>query len=283
MKTGPGSRGGSRGAPRPSGRFTREGPPPRTSLDDRAAEIARSTGLPVDAARRVALGQADVSDLVAKLAFRAQVDALMARHGLIRALATQVVLGQAGLDAILQRRRVDAHLDAHRDRTVLDEARASGAEITLGLHGQRNLRARITAVERYEITVVDSDTGDVHPVHKLQLKYAYATDDHKRVKKALDYDKVRRDRGAVEPLPRPQDRYACSDRRLGQLLDARVPVVATTLEGERFAGEIAWISRFEFGLRTKAGGEVTLFRHALDLLEEPAASKPHAARPVQRG
>lgn len=234
----------------------------------RAEEIARSTGLPIEAARRVAAGRADLNELLKRMAFQDEVQALMTRHELNRALATQIVLGQANLDQVLMRRRVEAHLLANRARSVIDAAAADGRELALGVHGQKTVRAKVKAVERYEVVLFESDGGAETRVHKLQLKYAYAPDDHKKVRKGMDYDKARRE-ATVEPIARPQDRYACSDRRLGLALDRKVVVTAVTLEGECFTGEIAWIARYEFGVRTRSGGEVVIFRHALADLREP--------------
>jgi hypothetical protein len=203
------------------------------------------------------------------MAFRDEVQALMTRHDLNRALATQIALGQADLGYVLMRRRVEAHLLANRERSILDTAAADGREVSLGLHGHATLRAKVRAVEKYDVVLVESETGAEQRIHKLQLKYAYAPDDHKRVRKSLDYDKARRE-AAVEPIPRPQDRYACSDRRLGLALDRKLPVTAVTLEGECFTGELAWVARYEFAVRTKGGAEVVVFRHALAELREPA-------------
>jgi hypothetical protein len=257
-----------KGGPRPG-----KGPTDaqRELLARKAGEIAAKTGLPLESARLVAAGRADLNELLKKMAFRDEVNALMARHDLNRALATQVALGQADLDYILLSRRIDAHLAANRDRSVLEQAEKSGAEVTFGVHGHRTLRAKVKAVERYEVVLVDVESGAEERVHKLQLKYAYKPDDHKRVRKGLEYDKARRDR-TIEPVARPQDRYACSDRRLGAAMDAKHVVTATTLEGEAFHGEIAWVARYEFGIRTKGGGEVVIFRHALDDLREERAA-----------
>lgn len=254
----------------PPGRDDRRRPTREDPYARRAAEIAKNTGLTVEAARQVASGRADLNELLKRMAFQDEVLALMARHELNRALATQIVMGQANLLQVLTRRRVEAQLEANRDRTVLELALADGRELTVGLHGHRQLRARVRAVERYEVVFEESESGAEHRVHKLQIKYAYAPDDHKKVRKGLDYDKARRD-AVVEPIPRPQDRYACSDRRLGLALDRNLPVTAVTLEGECFSGEIAWVSRYEFAVRTKAGGEVVIFRHALAELREPAS------------
>ncbi len=217
----------------------------------------------------MAAGRADLNELLKRMAFQDEVQALMNRHELNRALATQIVLGQANLDQVLTRRRVEAQLAANRARSVLDAAAADGRELTVGIHGHKQLRVKVAAVERYDVVLVETEGGAEHRVHKLQLKYAYAPDDHKKVRKSLDYDKARRE-AVVEPIPRPQDRYACSDRRLGVALDRKLPVTAVTLEGECFTGEIAWVARYEFGLRTRSGAEVVVFRHALADLREPA-------------
>lgn len=256
---------GRRGPPGPGGgrRPGREDP-----LARKAADIAHTTGLPIEAARQVAAGRADLNELLKRMAFQDEVQTLMTRHDLNRALATQILLGQANLDQVLTRRRVEAQLLHNRGRSVLDAAAADGRELTIGLHGHKQVRAKVKEVDRYEVVLVEVENGAEHRVHKLQLKYAYHPDDHKKVRKGMDYDKARRD-AVVEPISRPQDRYACSDRRLGIALDRKVPVTAVTLEGECFSGEIAWVARYEFGVRTRSGGEVVVFRHALADLREP--------------
>lgn len=235
----------------------------------------RQHGLEPGVARQVAAGKQDLNEVLKRMANADEVQRLMDRHGFNRALATQIVLGHADLDLTLARRRVEAHLQAHRERSVLEEARQRGAELTLGLHGRRTLRARVLAVEPYEVVVVGED-GVEERIHKVQLKYAFAPEAFKQVKKGLEYDNERRAHPA-EPRFRPQDRYGCSDRRLGLALDRKTPVTAVTLEGECFSGEVVWVSRFEIGLRTKAGGEVVVFRHALDDFRDGSA--PARARP----
>jgi len=201
-----------------------------------------------------------------------EVGRLIATHDINRALATQVVLGQAQLEDVLARRRLELHLTANRERSTLDAAAASGKELTLGVHGHRHLRGRVLRSDRYEIAFLDAESGTEQLIHKLQVKYAFDPEDFKKVKKALDYDKERRDR-AAEPKPRPQDRFGCSDKRLGAAMDRKTPVVAVTLEGECFSGEVAWIARYEIGLRTRAGAEVAVFRHALDDFRDTPARR----------
>jgi len=268
---GPGRGQDTRGGPRrgPPGRADSRAPKREDPYARKAADIAQNTGLPIEAARQVAAGRADLNELLKRMAFQDEVTALMGRHELNRALATQIVLGQANLEQVLIRRRVEAQLVVNRGRSVLDEAVAAAREVTLGVHGHKHLRGRVQAVEKYDVVFVESEGGAEHRIHKLQLKFAYTSEDHKKVRKGMDFDKARRE-ATVDPIARPQDRYACSDRRLGIALDRKAHVTAVTLEGECFTGEIAWVARYEFAVRTRAGGEVVVFRHALAELREPA-------------
>ncbi len=251
---------------KPAGR-TRLPAKPKVRLMDpiamRTAEIVRTTGLAPGMARQVATGKMDLNEVVKRMAVADEVNRIMVQHELNRALATQIVLGHASLDAALCRRRIDTHLAAHADRAILERAATSQKPISLGLHGHRIVRGVVVSVDKYEFVFRDAETGAETVIHKLQVKYAYEPDDYKKVKKAMDYDKVRREK-AVEPVARPQDRFGCSDRRLGTAWDKKTHVTAITLEGECFSGEVAWVARFEFGLRPRSGGEVVLMRHALD-------------------
>lgn len=248
--------GPPRGAPSP--------PSPAQDLARRRAEeLVRSHGLDVATARLVAAGRADLNAVLQRMARADEVQRLMAKHGFNRALATQIALGHADLEATLARRRVEEHLESSRRRSILDDAFASHAELTLGVQGHRTVRGVLTAVDPYEVVIQHADGGAEERIHKVLLKYAFLSADFKKIKKGLEYDNERRER-TVEPRFRPQERFGCSDRRLGLAMDRKVQVVAVTLEGECFIGEVAWVGRFEFGVRTRAGGEVVVFRHALD-------------------
>lgn len=223
----------------------------------------RSHGLDAATARQVATGRADLNAVLLRMARAEEVQRLMDRYGFNRALATQIALGHADLESTLARRRVEDHLEATRHRSILDEAFAAGTELTFGIHGHRTLRGTLVAVEPYEVVIRPSEGGDAERVHKVLLKYAFPSAEFKKIKKGLEYDNERRER-VTEPRYRPQERYGCSDRRLGLAMDRKTPVVAVTTEGECFVGEVSWVGRFEFGVRTRAGGEVVVFRHALD-------------------
>jgi len=210
----------------------------------------------------VAQGRVDLNDVLKKLAQRDEVTGLMARHGLDRALATQIALGQADLERVLRRKRVDAELATHRDRDVLESAKAGGTELVLGLHGRQLVHARILETTPYELRYLDVEAKAEATVHKTRLKFAADAHAWQKARKAMTWDSARKAR-AVEPIVRPQDRYGCSNRRLGEAWERKVEVTVTLLEGEVFVGLVGWVARWEFGLHTK-GGDIAIFRHAID-------------------
>lgn len=232
-----------------------------------AQDHAKKYGLPLDLARLVAAGQLTPSEAIERLARRDQVEQLMRQHELDRALATQIALGHARLDDVLARRRIQVHLDANRDQEVFHDYATSGAPIVLGLHGHRIVRGVIGDVRAYEFDFTEEGAAAAEVIHKTAVKYAYPPDEYKKLKKAMEVDKARRER-AIDPRLRPQDRFACSNRRLGAAQDAQRDVHITLLEGEIFSGKIARVSRYEVLLRTKQGAEVVLLRHAFDDFQE---------------
>ena len=112
------------------------------------------------------------------------------------------------------------------------------------------------------------DEGEAIRLPKVRIKFAYDPGSYKQIRKNMRWDAARK--GASEPVLRPQDRYGCSDKRLFRYLDSSVTVAVTTLEGEVFTGKVAWMGRWEFGLKLeKSEVEVVFWRHALaDIAED---------------
>jgi sRNA-binding regulator protein Hfq len=244
-------------------------PAARRKVKPRVDEAARAKaeqfvkqGMPYQMAMSVAHGRLDLSEALERMARRDRVTALMERHTLSRALATQIALGQADLDQVLARRRLEEHRVTYRDRTCL----APGAELVLVLHDGRTVKGTLAKVEPYNVTVATA-TGGATPggteqvLHKLLVMYAYAPGDWKAVKKAVKAG----DRKAEVDAPalRPQDRYTLSDRRLFQFQDGGQETTATLLDGTTIRGAVAWFGRYEFGLRLRGEATLTVFRHAL--------------------
>lgn len=221
----------------------------------RAKEL-HDQGMPFQMAMAVAHGKLPLNEALERMARLGRAEKLEEEHGLTHALAVQVTLGHADLDAVLWRRRLEQHREDHRAHTRLVE----GAALALGLHGNRLVQGRIVEVGRYSVTV-HVDKGEPEEVHKLQIKYVYASDEWKRARKAIRSDKAV---AALqqEPRPRPQDRYACSDRRLFRYIDDGTEISVTLLEGDVVKGIPMWFSQYEVGLSVRGDVEIAVFRHA---------------------
>lgn len=230
------------------------------------AEQLHENGMPFQLAMAVALGRVSLNDALERLARQERVDKMMEKHDLSRALATQIVIGHASLDAVLARRRLKEHREQNRLRSCLDRAKAIDAPLTLELHGKSRISGQISTIEAYSVTVTP-DGGEATEIHKLQLKYAWNPSDWKAVKKAVKIDKALAAE-PVDPIARPQDRYTCSDKRLFRYMDSGDAVQVTLLEGEQIKGVVTWFGRYEFGLKLKGDVEITVFRHALHDLSE---------------
>ena len=225
-------------------------------LERRIEALIQESGLSRAGATQVALGRIELNEVLKKMALAAEVDSLIRRHELSRALATQVALGQADLDAVLFKRRMADHLAANADRSALAQAMESNSKLALALHG-RDVEARITAIDRYEVTL----DGEPEPVHKLQVKWCCPVMLKKKARRTLSWSELKD--APREPVWKPQDRYTCSNRRMFGYLDREQLVEVRLLEGEIFRGKITWVGRFEFGLLVKNKVEITVFRHAL--------------------
>ena len=228
---------------------------PEVAPKEKAKELV-DRGMPYQMAMAVVHGRMELNEALERLSRRDQVNVLMERHELSRALATQVALGQVDLGLILHRRRMKEHRAENLERTAL----TVGAVVALAQFGGAETRGQITEVKPYAL-VVQPDEGEPVEIHKLDVRYVYDASDWKRVKRAAKKSK-NRDEDA-RPAPRPQDRYTCSDRRLFSYIDKKADVNVTMLDGEVFRGSIGWFSRYEFGLVLKGELEITVLRHAL--------------------
>ncbi len=217
--------------------------------------------MPFQMAMAVAQGRLELNEALQRMAQRERVERLMAQHELSRALATQIAIGHADLDAVLAKRRMKAHREQNANRSSLDSAAEDKSEIHLVLHGQRRVRGHVVSTTPYTF-MFQPDGAEPEEIHKLQVKYAYEPGVWKRVRKAgrLDRDVVAQ---SNDPIARPQDRYTCSDKRLFRYMDEGTTVKVTLLEGDVFKGKLTWFGRFEFGLQVRGDVEVVVFRHAL--------------------
>ena len=227
------------------------------------ADELHTMGMPYQMAMAVAHGKLDLNVALERMAQKDKVTKLMERHDLSRALATQIAIGHAELAQVLARRNLDAHRAENRDRTCLV---VDGGVRAFGLTGGELFKGEATEVGPYSAFLKGEGADEPVELHKLRFKYSYQLNDWKSVRKGLKKTNKKKPDDAVEPAVRPQDRYSCSDRRVYSLLDSGKEITAVLLEGEQVRGQIKWFSRYELGFEIKGGGEIVIFRHALQNL-----------------
>lgn len=230
-------------------------------LKRKVDSLVLDSGIPRPWAWQVARGQTSLNAVITRLAQRDRVAQLMSRHGLAKSVATQVADGTLDLEAVLRKARQVKHLVDHRDHATLDSALASAQPLTLWLHGNRKLTGRVVGVDAYEFQF-QADGSDALTLHKLQAKLAHPADLKVKVRVAAS------GHAACEPIPKPQDRYPCSDRRLFCAHDDGQESRFVTLEGDELVGQLAWVGKWEVGVRQRGGAELVVFRHAIALFEE---------------
>ena len=223
------------------------------------ADELHGMGMPYQMAMAVAHGKLDLNEALQRMAQKDQVNKLMEKHDLSRALATQIAIGHASLDQVLGRRRLDAHRAANRDRTCLEVGAGNRA---YALTGDTLAKGEPVEVGSYSVMLLEQGAEEATEVHKLRFKYCYQPGDWKSVRKAVKKAK-KKPAEPVLPAKRPQDRYSCSDKRVFGLMDDEREVLLELLEGEHIRGQIVWFSRYEMGLRIKGNVELSVFRHAL--------------------
>lgn len=246
----------------------KKGPPRAKKVEDpkvrQRAEELMAGGMPRQMALAVARGKLPLATALERLVLEREVQRLMDREGIPRALANQIAVGHASLEQVLFKRRLQEMRELNQNRSCLDEAVSSGKPLTLLVHGQKTASGVIVETLPFGFSIRDKD-GAVVEMHKLQAKIAYPADEWKNVRRVMRVEK-----GAVacEPIPKPQDRYSCADKRLFRYVDQKVSVEVTTLEGEQFRGTVTWFGRYEFGLSVKRDVEIFVFRHAVKSLVE---------------
>ncbi|MCA9573199.1 MAG: hypothetical protein KC656_35430 [Myxococcales bacterium] len=238
----------------------RRGPrrPPATNEEQAKlrAQALHRDGMPFQMAMAVAHGRLDLSSALETMAKKDRAERLEREHGLGRALATQVAMGQLDLEIVLRRRRLRDHREQNRDRSWLEVGKA----VRLGLNGGDTVDGTPLEVGAYAVKL--STREGERELHKLAIHYAHDPADWKSIKKAMRRDKAVADQ-KLQPVTLPQDRYGCSDKRLFNYVDTGVDVTVCMLSGELVKGRVLWFSRYEFTLQVRGGAEIGVFRHAL--------------------
>lgn len=194
---------------------------------------------------------------------------LMSRHGMSRSVAVQVTQGKLCIDKVLHRHRRLEHLDSNRSRGIFEPALRDGRPRVFALHGREIFVARVKSVGTFEVELLPlgpdrKPCGEIRTIPKIQFKFGCHLDHVPRIQKGMTFAEANVE--TVTPIPKPQDRYKLSDKKLFGWNDAACGICVKTLEGEMVTGTLSWIGRWEIGLDV-FGVELVIFRHALENIQ----------------
>lgn len=176
----------------------------------------------------------------------------------------QIALGQISLDEVLFKQRLKKYTAENRARSFLAEAESAGTRLSFLLHGQTRRSGVVSDVKVYSFTLTPKK-GAAESIHKLRVRAAWDAKKNAAVMSVLKRDPAHAH--ITDPIVKPQDRFHCADRRLFLHMEAGDVLAVRLLEGDVVVGTVSWIGRWEFGIKTKKGVVVTVFRHAMAAIQ----------------
>ena len=233
------------------------------NTDDFNARVAQfvEQGLTPKLAKSVVLGQISFSDAIAVLATEAEAKRLTKRHGFNRALAIQIIKGQADLKQQLSKLKFNKYREENGGRCVLEIHEKSGQPILVATTGRTFITGIVEATSPFEVSLRPED-GEVVQLHKLQIKYAYQPEHVLAVRKEIGRDS-KRAADPVSPALKPQNRFHISDTLLFQAHKKKGILKIKLVEGEVLRARLSWFSKYQMAVFIDEESELVIFRHAL--------------------
>ena len=164
----------------------------------------------------------------------------MSSHGLSRSQASQVVQGKLCLDKVVHRRQRRAHLDKYLGHCTFEKAARDGRPRLFALHGQQVQLMRIKANRVYEVDylLLGPDlrpSGEMSICAQAAVQAGRTWVDHMpKIQTSISLS--RSESRVVAPIPKLQDRYFISDKKLFGWVNAGNTLCVKTLEGEMVKG-----------------------------------------------
>jgi sRNA-binding regulator protein Hfq len=153
------------------------------------------------------------------------------------------------------------YLDEKYNKSIFDQAMASGKPWEFHLHGRRTIKATVLENRKWDITV--NVVGPAkEELQKIQVKFLHPADLSESIKPLIKMDKNIEGLG-LEAILAPGKRYFVKNKSLFPLMKEKKVLFFTLLEGEIVRGIIADFSRYDITVSFKGGKLVTILRHAI--------------------
>jgi sRNA-binding regulator protein Hfq len=158
------------------------------------------------------------------------------------------------------------YIDAHYQRSVFDEALASGAPHVFHFHDGRFVRGRVAANDRFDVTIASTEgAAEAVPKHDIELVVdaGHADTAAKRIKTDPTIQAM-----GLGPIVAPAQRHHVKNKTLFPLMLDRQVIFFTLLSGKVVRGVIDAFSRYDVIVHLKGGVPVVLLRHAVYDLQD---------------
>jgi hypothetical protein len=159
------------------------------------------------------------------------------------------------------------YLEENFENSLFDRALNDPSPWVYHLHGSQIVQACLVQNSTYEVHLsIDGQTPQETP--KTAVKLAYPIADAQAVGKLIKIDRKVRNKG-LEPIIKPKDRHHIKNKTLFPLMQERLVLFFTLLEGEIVRGLVTAFSRFDLTVSLKGGVPVMVLRHSiLDLRDK---------------
>jgi sRNA-binding regulator protein Hfq len=153
------------------------------------------------------------------------------------------------------------YLAAHDAHSVFIELLASGQVCHFHIHPGRVIQARVTHVEPYLVTLAPEE-GEPETLNKHDIHFLYAAEEAANVAKLVKAEKSVQAQG-LEPSLSYKNRRLIKNKTLFPLMEERVVLFFTLIDGSVIRGLVVGFSRYEIRVSMKGGVLVTLLRHSV--------------------
>jgi sRNA-binding regulator protein Hfq len=153
------------------------------------------------------------------------------------------------------------YLAAHDANSVFTDLLASGQVCDFHVHPGRVIRARVTHVEPYQVTLAPEE-GEPETLDKHNIHFLSAAEDAANVAKLVKADKSVQSQN-LEPSLSYKCRHLIKNKTLFPLMEERAVLFFTLIDGSVIRGLVVGFSRYEIQVSMKGGTLVTLFRHSV--------------------
>jgi hypothetical protein len=231
------------------------------SIQHKAREVTRKSGIPLAEARLVASGKMTLSEVLLHLQLKEKILRLEKDGDLFPNLRGEILAGRYSLEQALmmtrlrKRKQEPDYMFCHFDSFGDEDSRVGIAVV-----GRRLLWGRVVAHNRFDLTI-ELASGDSETVVKHDTKFYFAASHKKSVLKKVNWGK---DNNAVEAgfLGSMKNRIDIKARRYQEAREADRSIRWVSVEGDGLRGQVTWIGRYEVVVEVAPGVPVIVMRHS---------------------